>query len=159
MRVAYHRFCYFSESESQKYPHLNYIYEDHIFWTKTLNIGSAKRLLCVIYDFTYMKSYKDELNYLIKYLIYHFIEKNEIMGALLLMKTLTSEFSMWSFFKICYRMEYVKLKFLISKSQFPGLSLWMGHECVSNVIFERHRVLAHRVLIWQHLFTTHSLRS
>lgn len=41
----------------------------------------------------YMKSYKaEQLNYIIKYLIY-FIEKNNIIGDLVLMKTVTIEFS------------------------------------------------------------------
>lgn len=45
--VAYCRFCYFSKSEQKIYPHLNYIYEDNIFWNKTLNIWSVKRFfLC-----------------------------------------------------------------------------------------------------------------
>lgn len=51
-----------------------------------------KDMICVIYKI-YMKSYKaEQLNYIIKYLIY-FIEKNNIIGDLVLMKTVTIEFS------------------------------------------------------------------
>lgn len=43
---------------------------------------------------TDFKSYKaEQLNYIIKYLIYYSIEKNNIIGALVLMKTVTIEFS------------------------------------------------------------------